>query len=449
MSRKKKSNKLLYFLLLTAITLIVGVVIAKKNGWIGKKIITKVTTERVAKRTIIETVSANGRIFPETEVSITPDVSGEIITLTVEEGDSIVKGRLLVRINPDIYESVIARADAAVNSAKANQANAQARLAQVEAQLANARKIYTRNKQLLAEKIVPQVEVDNAEANVKQLAAEVRATLQTIEGAKYNVKSAEASYKEAQDNFEKTNIYAPISGIISKVNVEKGERVVGTSQMSGTEILRIANFNNLEIRVDVSENDVLRVALKDTAIIDIDAYLDRKFKGIVTHIANSASNTGTGLAAATTTDQITNFTVKIRLLHNSYKDLLKAHKFPFRPGMSASVDIQTQKLMDVTSVPIQAVTIREVPDSLKKNKNKDEFKELVFIYEDSLNNQGRVYAQEIKTGIQDESYIQITQGLQIDKEIVVAPYRTISKTLKDNKAVNRVDKEDLYKKEER
>jgi len=448
-TRKKKSGfKWRYFFLFVIVAGAIAWAVAKQQGLIGQEPLTKVSTEKVERRDIIETVSANGKVYPEVEVAITPDVSGEVVTLKVAEGDSVRAGQLLARINPDIYGSMVDRADAAVNSAKANQANAEARLSQLHTQLGNAQKTYNRNRQLLADEVISQVELDNAEIAVKNLQGEIIALQKTIEGAQYNVKSAEASYKEAQDNLNKTNMYAPMSGIVSKVAVEKGERVVGTSQMSGTEMVRIANFNSMEARVDVSENDILRIAIGDTAIVTIDAYSNRNFKGTVTEIANSANE---GLAAAA--DQITNFTVKIRLVRKSYADLLKKHRFPFRPGMSVAVDIQTKKVSNVLAIPIQAVTTREIPDSLRSKKtNEEELKEVVYVYtQDTLKkgekNTGTVEERAVNIGIQDESYIEVTKGLTANEVVVSAPYRTITKELANEQAVECVKKEELYKKQ--
>lgn len=433
-------NKLLVILGILAGIAVAVAVIGKNQGWFGKGALLKVATEKIEQHTIIETVSASGKIYPEVEVIITPDVAGEVVKLTVEEGDSIKKGQLLATINPDIYSSMVDRADAAVNSAKANKANAQARISQIEAQLVNARKIYDRNKKLLADKIVAQIEVDNAESSLRSLEAELKAARQTVEGAGFNVQSAQASSKEARDNLRKTTIYSPMNGTVSKISVEQGERVVGTSQFAGTEMMRIANLNAMEARVDVSENDIIRVKTGDTAIVEIDAYIDREFKGIVTQIANSANSVN-----QLSTDQITNFTVKILMLSESYNDLFKEQKFPLRPGMTCSVDIQTKKVENAIAVPIQAVTTREVPDSLKTKDMKatDEIRELVFIHQN-----GKVISSDVKVGIQNESYFEVLSGLKIGDEVVTAPYRVISKKLEDGTEVEVVDKEDLYKKDE-
>lgn len=437
--KKRKGNRWLWFLLTLTILAVAGAVMAKQMGWIGKTAFTKVATEQVKKRNIIETVSANGKIYPETEVAIAPDVSGEIVKITVEEGDSVKQGQLLVSINPEVYEAFVDRADAAVKTAKANKANTEARKLQLQVQIDNARRIYDRNKQLFADQVIAEVELETAETSFKNLEAELLALEKNIEASQYNVESARASLKEAKDNLRRTNLYAPINGVVSKLSVEEGERVVGTSQFAGTEIIRIANFNSMEVRVDVSENDIVRVALNDTALVSIDAYNEREFKGLVTQIANSANSEN-----LLSTDQITNFTVKIRLLRSSYQDLQAQQRFPFRPGMSAAVDIQTNMVSNVVSVPLQAVTAREIPDSLRENNNtNDELEEIVFVVND-----GKVLKRKVSIGLQDDTYIEIKNGVNAKDEVVVAPYSTINRVLEDSIDVQVVDKEELYKKED-
>lgn len=453
MAKKQKNNTLLYTLLVLTTLGIIGAIIGKQKGWIGKKSLIKIATETASKRTIIETVSATGKIYPEVELKIAADISGEVVELKVEEGDTVKAGQLLLRINPDIYTSIVERADAAVSSAKTNELSAQAqteqaqaRISQLQVQIDNARRVYNRNRQLFQEGVISQAELDVSETSMRSLEADMR-TLQAsleasntaITGAKYGTQSAAATLKEARDNLKRTSIYAPKSGIISKLNVEKGERVVGTTQMAGTEILRIADFSEMQTRVDVSENDILRVNIGDTAIIEVDAYNDRKFTGVVTKISNSAKDSG---LTELTTDQITNFVVEIRILKNSYQDLISKYRFPFRPGMSASVDIQTQTLKNILTVPIQAVTTRE--DSISVGKKEEErISELVFLYQN-----GRVMGKPVKVGIQDESYIEIKAGLSEGEEIVAAPYRVINKDLKDSLEVEKVSREELFKKTE-
>lgn len=457
---KKRSSRIPVIIAIIIILGISAAIYGYTKGWFKKDETIKIATEKVQYRKIIETVTASGKIYPVVEVNIAPDVSGEIIDLLVEEGDSVTKGQLLARINPDTYQAMVEQGEATVNASQANEANASARIEQGQAtikqlqiQLENTRRTLTRNQQLFKEGVIAKADLETTETAVQQLEAQIkgaqadlRALSQTVQGASYNTKGTQASLKQARDNLRRTNVYAPMSGIISKLNVKKGERVVGTSQFAGTEMLRIAEFKAMETRVDVSENDIVHVQVNDTAYIEIDAYPDRKFVGLVTQIASS-SNTS-ALAAAT--DQITNFTVKIQLMPSSYMDLLKKNTLPFRPGMSCSADIQTKTIPKALSVPIQAVTTRE--DTLKKHQEKQEpsntntnaLKELVFVWQPD----NTVLSREVNIGIQDETYIEILSGLQEGEEIVAAPYKAISKDLKDSIKVQKVSKEILYKKEE-
>lgn len=454
------SNKLIIILSVLVILLIVFAIIGRKKGIIGSSKGTEVAVTEVSKRTIIETVSASGKIHPEIEVKISADVSGEIIELYVEEGDSVAQGKLLLKIKPDIYESAKDRSSALLNQMKANEASAKAQLAQVQAQYNQSKSAYDRNVKLFEQKVISDAEFEAATASYQTAVANRESGEQSLIAAKFNVLSSMATLKEANDNLNKTLIYAPISGIISKLNVEKGERVVGTIQMTGTEILRIADLNNMEARVDVSENDVLRVSTQDTAFIEVDAYIDKKFLGKVTQIAHSP-NQDMQISA----EQVTNFRVDIKLLRESYKELIKpetGHKFPFRPGMSSTVEILTEKVYDVIAVPIQAVTTRE-EDSEKKDKkqkkddgekeddsNKKSEKELsnvkvkeyVFVVSED-----KVKLVEVKTGIQDDEYIQILSGVTESDKVVTAPFRAISKTLKNDDAVIVVTEKELFEEE--
>ena len=438
------------------IIIIILLAIGKKKGIIGKKDAIKVTTELVQKRSIVETVAANGKIQPVTEVKISPDVPGEIIELPAKEGNQVIKGQLLAKINPDIYISTVERMEAALNNAIAALANAKARLAQSNAQFINSKANFERNQKLWNQQVISASDWDAVNATYEVAKADVEAAHQTVKSSEYNVKSGQASLKEAKDNLNKTSIFAPLDGTISKLEVEKGERVVGTSQFQGTEMMRVADLNEMEVDADVNENDIVRVHLGDTALIEVDAYLSRKFKGIVTEIANSANSTST-----TSTDQVTNFNVKIKILRESYKDLLKSDKpgySPFRPGMSANVDIMTNKVFNILSVPVQSVTTRidtikkkvqEIKEQKKShqeeglqkdNKQKvNEVQEIVFILENGIAKMAKV-----KTGIQDNNYIQIKEGLKDKQEIIVAPYKAISKELKDGDKVKKVDIKELF-----
>jgi HlyD family secretion protein len=419
-----KNNKYLKILVGAVILLLIVVVIGKKKGWFGKDVTVKVAIEKVAKNPIIESVTANGKVEPEKEVKISPDVSGEIVELTVKEGDYVMKGALLFKIKPENYMSAKDRAMAAVNSS-------QAMLSQADAQLIQAELSYKRNKQLWEEKTISESEYEQAEAQYKMAKA-------SKENAQFSVKSAEASLKEADENLIKTTVYSPMEGTISSLSVEQGERVVGANMMSGTEVLRVADLTRMEVNVDVNENDIVRVKLGDTAIVEVDAYLDRDFKGIVTEIANSA------LATGTSADQVTNFKVKVLILQNSYKDLLDAGNLsPFRPGMSASVDIRTMKKDSILTVPIQAVTTRTDTTKTAVAGSKD-VRTLVFVSDGKY-----ALARDVTTGIQDNSNIEILTGLKAGEDVISQPFSAISKKLSDSTLIEVVSKEALFNTEKK
>jgi HlyD family secretion protein len=451
---KKKSNRLLYILITAVVALIIFIIIGKKAGWIGDEGAIKVAVEKVTRHNIIEKVTASGEIYPVNEVTISPDVSGEIVELDVKEGDSVSKGQLLLKIQPDFYQAAVEQSEAALNTNKANVLNSKAQYEQVKAQLQKAKADYDRNKSLYDEKVISQSDWDNFQATYKSAEANVDAAEQSMEAAKFNVSSAEAMAQQAKDNLDKTTIYSPMGGIVSKLNNEKGERVVGTAQMSGTDILSIANLYNMEARVDVSENDVLRVMVGDTANVSIDAYPNKVFKGIVTQIANSSSNftseNSATSSASSSTQQATNFTVRIHLLRDTVVQnlFIKKHiKFPFLPGMSASVDIMTARAINVIAVPIQAVTTRL--DTVKNKKHtssaiKDKLQEIVFV-----NDGGKAKKTNVTTGIQDDEFIQIMGGLKDNEQVVTAPFSAISKTLKDSSILQVVKKEDLFSEEQK
>jgi len=415
-----KSNKILKILLPIVVVLLILAVIGKKQGWFGKAVMVKVAVENAEKRTIIETITANGKIQPEKEVKISPDVSGEIVELTIMEGDQVEKGQLLLRIKPDTYISQRDRSMAAISSARA-------RLAQSEAQFTQAELSFRRNKQLYDEQTISKSDYEQAEASYTVAKAEVDA-------AKYAVISAEASLKEANENLIKTSIYAPMSGTVSMLLVELGERVAGTNLMAGTELLRVADLSRMEAQVEVNENDIVRVNLGDTAVIEVDAYLDTKFRGVVTEIANSAKTTGVSA------DQVTNFDVKILVLPESYQDLVdKGTTNPFRPGMSATVDIQTESKEDVLTVPIQSVTTR-TDTTITSSSKSDEIRTLVFITDGKY-----AIARDVKTGIQDNNYIEVLSGVEMNDRVISAPFSAISKKLSDSTLVEILKKEELFK----
>jgi HlyD family secretion protein len=457
----KKSKKRLWIIIGSIAVFILIVVLAITKGKSNEG--TKVSVEKVTKRTIIQTVSANGKIQPEKDIKISPYISGEVVELLVKEGNEVKAGDLLAKIDPEIYVSSYDQSVASVNTQKANEANAKARLAQVKAQSDNAKTIFVRQEKLFKENVISQAEYDQAKAAFEVANAQVEAAEQDIKASGYMIKSSEAQLKRAKEDLNRTAIYAPNNGTVSKLSVEKGERVTGASQFSsGTEIMRIANLNEMEAQVEVNENDIVRVSMGDTALIEVDAYLNRKFKGIVTEIATSANTTGVSV------DQVTNFNVKIHLIKESYQDLLNPQMpnfSPFRPGMSATVEIQTETAHNVLTVPIQSVTTRIAQDSLDKlnQKNKtvkpqedndvemvasrkksDEIQECVFLFSDGVAKQVNV-----KSGIQDNTYIQILSGLKEGDEVITGPYSAISKTLKNKDKVKKVDKKDLFSTKEK
>ncbi len=414
-----KSNKILKILIIVVLVLLIFAVIGKKAGWFGKAVTVKVAVEYAEKRMITETITANGRIQPEKEVKITPDVSGEIVELNVKEGDYVEAGKLLLRIKPDVYISQRDRAIAAISSARA-------RLAQVEAQFKQADLSFNRTKQLYEEQTISKSEYEQAEASYNVAKAEVDA-------AKYSIISAEASLKESNENLIKTSIYAPMSGTVSMLLVELGERVAGTNLMAGTEILRVADLTRMEAQVEVNENDIVRVSMGDTAIIEVDAYLDEKFKGVVTEIANSAKTTGVSA------DQVTNFDVKILILPESYKHLEDNGNNAFRPGMSTTVDIETEVKKGILSVPIQSVTTRIDTTKIASTTAEEEIRTLVFTTDGEY-----ALARDVKTGIQDNSYIEIINGIEDSSRVISAPFSAISKKLSDSTLIEIVSRDDLY-----
>lgn len=412
---------------------------------------TEVQMEEVKRRTIDEKVSASGKVFPETEVKISSDVSGEIVDLFVEEGDSVVIGQILAKIDPDSYVSAVERGAASLNNTKANLStsqaqikNSQAQKEQIQAQLTNARKIHERNTELKNNGVISEVEFEQSLSNLQALEANLRAaeagmesSKKSAEAAEYMVKSAEASLNELKTSLNRTTIKAPTSGVVSSLSVEQGERVVGTIQMTGTEMMRIANLSSMEVQVDVSENDILRVEVGDSVDIEVDAYLDIIFKGTVTQIANSASNIATAQASLNS-DQVTNFIVKIRIDPASYQNLIAEDKqYPFRPGMSATVDIYTESVRDALTVPIQAVTVRD----LDKEDREENFEEVIFVVRGDT-----VQQVKVTTGIQDDEFITVLNGLQDSLTVVTGPYSVISKELKEGDVVRK--KEEVGAKKE-
>jgi HlyD family secretion protein len=432
---RKSSNSIWWILGGTLVVLVAGLLVAKQAGWIGKEKPAEVELSKVQRATIIEKVSASGKIQPEIEVKLSPDVSGEITELYVAEGDSVVKGQLLLKIRPDNYESQMARARATVDANKASMEQANAALAQSEARLIRLKTNYERSKKLYDDKVIPASEYEQASADYMVAQKDIEAAKANIQSALYNIKGAEANARDAAENLRKTTIFAPVSGIISLLKVEVGERVVGTSQMAGTEMMRIANMDNMEVRVNVNENDIVRVALGDTVEIEVDAYLStgKKFLGIVREIANTANGLINSTTTTTSLDAVTEFEVRIKILNESYAAVLNNRgnlRYPFKPGMTASVEIVTEKKARALSVPVAAVTTRDTV-SVKEDEEgvelkKQQVKEIVFVHQE-----GKAVAKEVKTGISDFERIEIIEGLSEGQEVVSGPYISVSKKLSD------------------
>lgn len=452
MAKKKKTGK---YILIGAVVLLVCVIIANKMGWIGQGDVIKVATDKAVKKTVNEQVSASGKIHPEVEVKLSSEVSGEIVELTVKEGDVVEKGQVLCRVRPDILQSGYDRAVASLNAQRASLAMAEQQLKQQEANFANIEANFKRNQELFERKVISVAEFDQVRADYESARANLEGQRQNVIATRYGIDQSQASVKEAGDNLARTTIYAPVDGVVSLLQVELGERVVGTAQMAGTEIMRIANMETMEVVVEVNENDINRVALNNEASIEVDAFQNRKFKGVVTEIASSSTTAASEATSTAGTDQVTNFNVKVRILPDSYADLLRedlANPSPFRPGLSATVDIHTQQDTGL-AVPIQAVTTRE-PLATDSTAGKDQatgeaaaattvapaprMKEYVFVYSG-----GMVKQVEVTTGIQDDMYIRVLSGLNEGDEVVSRPFNAISKLLKNDSKVEKVDKNSL------
>jgi HlyD family secretion protein len=454
-------NKTLKWIIISLVGLIILLVILKKSGVLGKDEGVKVSTEKVTKRTIVETVNASGKVYPEIEVKLSPDISGEIVELYVVEGDSVKKGQVLARIYADIYATQRDQATAVVNQQQAQVANVSASIEASRAQLDQAKKTYDMQKQLLDGKVISQSEFNTADAAYKSAQANFNAAKQSIRGSQAGVQSARAALSKANKDISRATLVSPMEGVVSLLSVKKGERVVGSSMMAGTEMMRIADLRKIEVRVDVGENDIPKIHLGDSATVEVDAYNNRKFKGVVTQIASS-NNGAASLQSATGTD-VTNYKVYIRLLPESYQDLMdpsKPKSFPFRPGMSASADIQTKTHENRLAVPINAVTTRDKNDTTnsktsvdkssstdvnttdKTNSESDELEEVVFI----LQKDGTVKKVKVRTDIQDINYIEILGGLNEGDEVITGPYDVVSKTLKSKDKVKVVPKSELFDK---
>lgn len=437
MAKKKKSNnKVLYILIGVIVALVLFALIAKSQGWVGKKKAVEVEIGKVEKATIIEKVSASGSVQPVVEVKISSEVSGEIIGLNVEEGDSVSKGNFLVKVRPDNFVSIRDRVRANLNQQQANLEDAKARMARAAATYKRNELEFARQKNLHKENVISDADFQLAEANYDVAKQDLVSAESNVKASEYVVKSAQASLEEAEENLRLTEIQAPMSGIVSKLNVEVGETVLGTSQMQGTEMLRIADLSNMEVRVDVNENDIIRISEGDTAVIDVDSYsyMDKKFKGVVTQIANTANSKASS-------DAVTEFEVRINILNSSYQDLIeeKGLNYPFRPGMTASVDIITETKRNILTVPLSAVTTRKAGDNSEGEEGEDykesekdetllndELDEVVFRFVE-----GKAVKTIVKTGISDFDNIEILSGLSEGEMVVKGPFLAVSKRLKD------------------
>lgn len=456
--QKQKSNKLIYWLIGAMVVLIIFFVVGSSMGWIGKPKEIEVELAKAKRVTIVEKVSASGTVQPVTEVKIAPEVSGEIIELLIEEGDSVQQGNTLVKIRPDTWQSQLERAEAGLSQQRANLEQSKSNLLRTQATYARADAEYKRQERLWNEKVISEADWQLSKQNFEIAKNDVVSSEQSVEAAKYVIRSTEASLREARENFRKTSVVAPMDGIVSKLIVKNGERVVGTATMTGTEMLRIADLKKMEVRVNVNENDIVRVHLGDTATIDVDAYSSdkRQFTGVVTLIANTAKDKASA-------DAITEFEVRILILSSSYDDLVKAgNKFPFRPGMTASVDINTKTKKNTLAVPLASVTTRNPEDDKKEEENKGgpnsnkqqtstqnkpqkkvEDKTVLFV-----NEKGVAKMVEVKTGISDYDNIEILSGIQDSSEVITGPFTAVSKRLKEGDKVKQMQKKEPEKKNE-
>jgi HlyD family secretion protein len=433
MSRRTK-------VIITSVAVLV-VVIVVKLIW-GKKEITEVTTTKSSFRNLTETVSASGKIQPETEVKIQSEVSGQIVELPVKEGDLVTKGQLLVKINPDLYMSALSRAEAAMNSSKSNLSSARARLSQSEAQYKATDQSYQRQKKLFDDGAISKAEFETITSQWETAKAEVVAAKESINSAEFAIASAQAGVIEASDNLKRTTILAPMTGTVTSLNKELGETVLGNNMMSGDLIMKVSSLTFMEVNVEVNESDIVRVSLGDTTLVEVDSYKEEEFKGVVTEIGNTALNASGGMM---TMDQVTNFSVKIRILPESYAHLAvgKGENYsPFKPGMSATVDVITERADHVLTIPIKAVASREDTSSVsasegyrKRKAAKEEgiVEEntepvtVIFVFNEST---GKAELRAVKTGIQDDKYIQIASGVTENEEVITGPYDQVAHQLR-------------------
>jgi HlyD family secretion protein len=454
-------NKKLVWIIVSLVALILLLIILKKTGVIGKEDGIKVSVEKVGRHTITETVTASGKIYPEVEVKMSSDISGEIVELNVAEGDSVRKGQQLAKIYADIYSNQRNQAAAQVNQQEAMVENSNAQLPGLKASMDAAQAQYDRQKTLLTQKVISLSEFETATTSLRTAQASYNAALQNVHSNMAAVASAKANLAIQAENVSRTTISSPLNGVVSLLSVKKGERVAGNQMTAGTEIMRVADMSKIEAVVDVGENDITKVLLGDTAIVEVDAYNGRKFRGVVTQIASSIVASASTSSSSSTTNDVTNYKVHIRLDPSSYKDLMvnkKPRSLVFRPGMTASADIQTKTHQDVLSVPINAVTTREkisagaaaaakdrkpVEDNMgdvKTNVSYGDLDEVVFI----LQADKTVKQATVKTDIQDINYIEIVSGLNLGDQVVTGPYGTVSKILNNGTKVLVVDKDKLF-----
>lgn len=451
MAKKKKgSNKLIYILLALVVLILVAAVVGKQAGFIGKPKTLQVQMADAKKATIVEKVTASGVVQPVTEIKLSPDVAGEIIELNVEEGDYVTEGMILVKIRPDNLQSALERARANLNQQKANLASNIANVARSEAQLLQSKQAYDRAEQLVKQKVISDSDFETAKANYEVAKKNLEAAKESVNASEFVVKSSQATVEEAEENVRLTVVRAPSTGTVSKLDVEKGERVVGTQQMAGTEMMRIADLTQMEVQVDVNENDIIRVKQGDAVEIDVDSYssMEKKFKGVVTSIANTAN-------AKSSADAVTEFQVKIRILNESFQDLISEIQgvSPFRPGMTASVEIVTNSKENVLSVPLSAVTTRNpnakpvvigadkgdeaesrVTNTAAAPAEKEEMKEVVFI-----NDGGVAKMVVVKTGISDYDNIEILEGIKEGDVVISGPFFIVSKQIKNGDLLEKAE----------
>jgi len=435
-------------IIITVVAIIALLVILKLAGVIGGDKTEKVTTEKASDKTVVETVTASGKIQPETEVKLSSEVSGEVVELKVKEGDIVKAGQLLCKVRPDVLQSGYERTVATFNAQKASVAAAQQQLAQNQANFVNAEATYKRNVELFNKKVISASEFDSAKAAFLTAKANLASAKENVTGAKFTLEQTGANVKEAGANLAKTTIYAPVDGVVSKLSIELGDRILGTSQMAGTEIMRISNLSSMEVNVDVNENDITRVKVSDKASIEVDAFSDKKFKGVVTEIASSSTAVGT--AVSTSVDQVTNFSVKIRIS----EEMEGKQRSIFRPGMSATVDIESESVTGL-AIPIQSVFTdsgksgenqgnQENTDKQKSKLTDKKVKQYVYAYDAKTK---KVKKTEVTTGIQNDQFIIVKSGVKAGNEIVTGPYSAIQNKLKDGMIVEKTSKDQLFNKD--